>query len=196
MQVKNGFRTIDLFRELDADGDGYINKKDWRAGMRVIGPDVPVALLDAAFDEVRREHVGKMRRRKREECSAEGPPITLPRGRPESVAQEIRSPGGVRSPKGGEMTTTSCLRLGQTPLPPQAHLLLLVSPPLVWHALGLVRRDLYLHLCMWRSHPRACVPPPLRVHRPIPTAQTRSSSTRCASPPSPSPPLTVPDSQP
>ena len=104
--MKNGFRTIDLFRELDADGDGYINKKDWRAGMRVIGPDVPVALLDAAFDEVRREHVGKMRRRKREECSAEGSPRECRPGDPISQRRrdddnELPAPGPDTSPTAG-----------------------------------------------------------------------------------------------
>ena len=51
-QVKNGgLKVLDLFRELDSDGDGSISKKDWRLGMQKIGPDVPMKDLETAFDE-------------------------------------------------------------------------------------------------------------------------------------------------
>lgn len=52
-QIKNGgLRVMDLFRELDEDGDGGVSKKDWRKGMAIIAEsDVPAAALDAAFDE-------------------------------------------------------------------------------------------------------------------------------------------------
>ena len=49
--LDKGLRVLDLFRELDEDKDGCINKKDWRKGMKKIGPDVPDDVLDAAFDE-------------------------------------------------------------------------------------------------------------------------------------------------
>ena len=52
-QVRSGgLRVMDLFRELDEDGDGGVSKKDWRKGMaRIAESDVPQAALDAAFDE-------------------------------------------------------------------------------------------------------------------------------------------------
>jgi len=49
---EKGLRTLDLFRELDEDKDGAINKKDWRKGMKKIADDdVPQTALDEAFDE-------------------------------------------------------------------------------------------------------------------------------------------------
>jgi hypothetical protein len=51
-QIKQrNLRTKDLFFELDGDGDGLVSKADWRATMQSIAPDVPAALLEAAFVE-------------------------------------------------------------------------------------------------------------------------------------------------
>ena len=48
--VKNAGRVIDLFREWDADGDGEITKKEFRAAMTRMGLDLPPKDVDGLFD--------------------------------------------------------------------------------------------------------------------------------------------------
>ena len=48
---KKGLKVMDLFRLMDEDNDGTINKKDWTKAMSKIGPDFPKDALDKAFDE-------------------------------------------------------------------------------------------------------------------------------------------------
>ena len=48
---QNAMRIVDLFREWDEDGDGTIDKKEFRRAMPLIGFDVPRKEIDALFDE-------------------------------------------------------------------------------------------------------------------------------------------------
>ena len=41
---------IDLFREWDADGDGYVTRKEFHRAMPLLGLEVPKAEVDALFD--------------------------------------------------------------------------------------------------------------------------------------------------
>ena len=43
-------RVIELFRDMDLDGDGLIDRKEFRRGMTALGLDVPRAMVDALFD--------------------------------------------------------------------------------------------------------------------------------------------------
>jgi len=48
---QNAMRIVDLFREWDEDGDGTVDKKEFRRAMPLIGFDVPRKEIDALFDE-------------------------------------------------------------------------------------------------------------------------------------------------
>ena len=43
-------RVLDLFREFDTDGSGRVDKPEWRAAWKTIGPNFPVGVVDEAFD--------------------------------------------------------------------------------------------------------------------------------------------------
>jgi len=46
----NQVRVLDLFREFDTDGSGRVDKPEWRAAWKTIGPNFPVGVVDEAFD--------------------------------------------------------------------------------------------------------------------------------------------------
>jgi len=46
----NQVRVLDLFREFDTDGSGRVDKPEWRAAWKTIGPNFPTNVVDDAFD--------------------------------------------------------------------------------------------------------------------------------------------------
>ena len=49
--TSNASRVMDLFRDWDADGNGTINKKEFRKAIKALGADVPREEVDKLFDE-------------------------------------------------------------------------------------------------------------------------------------------------
>ena len=48
---ENAVRVIDLFREWDEDGSGYVDKREFRKAMPLLGLEVPRRDIDDLFDE-------------------------------------------------------------------------------------------------------------------------------------------------
>ena len=49
---EHAVKLIDLFREWDDDGNGGLDKKEFRKGVAALGYDVPKAEIDAVFDNI------------------------------------------------------------------------------------------------------------------------------------------------
>ena len=48
--VKNAVRVVDLFRDWDENGDGTVDKREFRKAMAALGVDAPRAEVDRLFD--------------------------------------------------------------------------------------------------------------------------------------------------
>ena len=48
--IDNAVRVIDLFRDWDDDGNGKVDKKEFRKAMKALGLDVPRKEVDGLFD--------------------------------------------------------------------------------------------------------------------------------------------------
>jgi len=49
---ENNVKLVDLFTEWDTDGNGGLDKKEWRQGIAALGYDAPQADIDAVFDGI------------------------------------------------------------------------------------------------------------------------------------------------
>jgi len=47
---EKGVRSIDLYRELDRDADGYLSKTDWVKSLSFMGPELPPKRIEQAFE--------------------------------------------------------------------------------------------------------------------------------------------------
>ena len=54
--AEHSVKLMDLFREWDVDGNGAIDKKEFRQAVAALGYDVPKAEMNAAFDQL--DHSG------------------------------------------------------------------------------------------------------------------------------------------
>ena len=48
----NSVKLIDLFREWDDNGDGGLDKKEFRHGVQGLGYDAPIKAIDAIFNDM------------------------------------------------------------------------------------------------------------------------------------------------
>jgi Ca2+-binding EF-hand superfamily protein/predicted esterase len=55
---KNSVALIDLFREWDDDGNGALDRKEWRKGIAALGYDAPKKDIDAIFDSMNEDGNG------------------------------------------------------------------------------------------------------------------------------------------
>ena len=55
---RNSVMLIDLFREWDDDGNGALDKKEWRKGFATLGYDAPQKDVDAIFDSINEDGNG------------------------------------------------------------------------------------------------------------------------------------------
>ena len=53
--AKKGARVMDLFRTWDANGDGGINRQEFRDAVKLVGVDLPLGQIDACFDSLDRQ---------------------------------------------------------------------------------------------------------------------------------------------
>ena len=60
MLTKNAVRVVDLFREWDVDGHGYVSKRDFRRAILQLGSEAPREVVDALFDAIDEDFNGKI----------------------------------------------------------------------------------------------------------------------------------------
>ena len=87
---KQAVRVIELFRDMDLDGDGLIDRKEFRRGMTALGLDVPRAMVDALFDSWDPDGSGSIDQRELNKMLRRGREITLdPRLQPGAVPVQL-----------------------------------------------------------------------------------------------------------
>ena len=95
-------RVVDLFKRLDTNGGGWIDRREFRQAIRAMGFDAPREEVDAIFDEVDADGSGKVSYRELHKLLRRGSTISLaPVLRPGGAGapQEWgRSPNSSRSP--------------------------------------------------------------------------------------------------
>jgi len=57
---ENAVRVIDLFRDWDDDGNGLIDKKEFRKGVAALGYIAPKADINAIFDDINKDKSGQL----------------------------------------------------------------------------------------------------------------------------------------
>ena len=57
---RNGVRVMNLFREWDEDSSGYVDKKEFRKAMPLLGLEVSKKEIDALFDSWDPDKSGKL----------------------------------------------------------------------------------------------------------------------------------------
>ena len=118
---KQAVRVIELFREMDIDGDGLIDRKEFRRGMTALGLDVPRAMVDALFDSWDPDGSGSIDQRELNKMLRRGREITGldPRLQPGAVPVQL-SPRMVWRPTkssatNGGYSKATLLLAGHTP---------------------------------------------------------------------------------
>jgi hypothetical protein len=121
---KQAVRVIELFREMDLDGDGLIDRKEFRRGMTALGLDVPRAMVDALFDSWDPDGSGSIDQRELNKMLRRGREITLdPRLQPGAVPVQL-SPRMVWRPTKSSATNGgySKVTVASSTSPPPLHI--------------------------------------------------------------------------